>query len=303
MWSNKNNIMYGGYAALHNGKVFFANPADGFRLYMGDADMANAKRLYSSKVSNINVSDEAIWFCGEDDFYYKMDRHAPGKAFPVVKKPCYFVYAFDDALYYLGSDEKDNERLFAANVDGSNERACLSSADEPLATERGIFYTVGFDDPELYFTDRSFTNGRRLNTLATLNLTLDGDYLYFCEGDVYFGDRDMQFAYLHKMRVFDDNKSDERALYKSSCVLSHDVAHIVAGNSMVYFQDRNNGRRLNSYNTETGEFAIISKGKAYRPQALGSYVFYLEDGGHFDSGTTYRLVTNKGETIKVINRK
>jgi hypothetical protein len=293
--------MYGGYAAYLNGWVFFSNPEDNGYLYRCDKKLSNMQLVCDIKTDNIFLTKTHVWFRNADNLFCRMKIDDNSLVEIIIKRPCRYIYVNDDAIFF-GAKENYTNCLFKTNLDGSNELILSYYTDEILVTENEIFYTTDGDDPYLYKCDHDGKRNNRINDLATINITKCGDYLYFCQGDCCYGDRDYKLVNFHRMRVQRGNKNDRTPLYKSECITESDVAYINSDDKYVYFQIRGYERPLMRYDTVDKTFKCITKGSAYFPQIINNKIFYREDGLWSDSKSTFKFITRSGKLLKTLTQ-
>ncbi|MDR0284977.1 MAG: DUF5050 domain-containing protein [Propionibacteriaceae bacterium] len=291
-----NNIMYGGNAVYADGQTYMANPSDGWRLYRFDENFDNGEKLLDTPVTNISVAMECLWFRTEAGFC-RMGL-APGAVPERLLGPGRkFVYVLPDGLYF-----RQDIHLMKTDLSGKNESVLFkggswSEVDEVLVTEEGIFFTIDPPDPALRRCD--LDGGNYQDGIGrALNLTLAGDYLYFCEGDADYAEQDFQCAHLTRRRVFSHDSADDTPLHKSTIITRHDVAHVIADQGLVYFQDRDHGRRLQCYNPADGTFHEVTDSAADSPQFVGDKIF-LKNGNRWTvDQIEYRVITKSGLPIR-----
>jgi len=312
MDSCQNNIMYGGYAAYCDGYTYMAYPGDWGLLYRFGEYFNKKEKMLDDAVSNILVCKDQLWFKNnEDGCFYRRGFAQDTKPQIVLDKRCKFIYVVDDGLYYLYKD-----CVMKSDLDGGNESVLISKEivreinkdfhcseiEELLVTEEDMFFTSGYAEPVIR---RCGLNGENFETLIgpALNLTIEGDYLYYCLGDDYYADRDYQFADLARMRVHSHDTGDETPLYKSKTILGHDVANVLADDGIVYFSDRSCSRSLRSYNPVDGSFNTVVDSPVGYPQSAGDKIICKKYYPRGDLQNNSIVATKTGRVVRYLSER
>ena len=61
------NLLNGGLFCENEGKIYFANPYDGNRLYCMNNDLTSIKKLFDDRVSYINSAEKYIFYTRRND--------------------------------------------------------------------------------------------------------------------------------------------------------------------------------------------------------------------------------------------
>jgi hypothetical protein len=260
------------------------------------------RRIYSAKADYIFADEKYVWFRDPEGLYLRIKADGTASAEIVSVKPVgRFVYVAGDALYYRGTGE-NRKNAYRSVIGGDGDELILKDVGEMLVTDHDIFYCDYGKNPKLYRAALNGSNASCINGMPTVNMAASGDYLYYCQGDAYFDDRDLELAELYRMRVFQNDAADPTPLHKSECVVDNDVAYINAENGRVFFQDRNMRWALRSYNTADGSLQTLTEAPAYYPQTLNGMIFYVEDGGLMQDRNIWKFITADGALIKTLDR-
>lgn len=228
------NLYNAGLFCESNGKIFFANPSDGYTLYSCDSDGSDLEKLIDNTASFINADENYVYYIRNNpstdtDFSFlnvntnslcRINRDGSGQVLVLDTKPCMYASLIGNDIFYLHYEEDTATTLYKVRIDGTGKEQV---------------------DTNPYFT-----------------ASADGQYFY------YNGlDRN------HNIWRFDTVSYGSDLIYSGNCWMP-----VVTDSNTLYFMDCDNNYKLARLDISTGEKTILCEDRLDSYNITGNYIYF-----------------------------
>ena len=257
-------------AVQNHEQLYFANPGDGFNLYMSKPDMSERTKLINKRVFDLAVSDRWLVYSSFDDqgSLYKLDLESL-KTTKLNNRLSSGSTIVGDLVFYIS----DNW-LFQINIDGSAEKKLTEKRVNTFKYDNGWIYFISRDGGDSIQKVRP--DGTGLKVVAQIGvsrLAVNGGNIFF------IGDKEDNYK-LYKM------KNDGSSL----TLISNDSAQdILVDEGYIYYYSPENGGQLVCVGSDGKEKTILMQGSPSYNLSLGNYWIYYMN--HPQGNELFRIHT------------
>ena len=280
------NLLNGGLFCEVDNTIYFSNPKDGGVLYSMNGELKKKKRVITDNVSYLNGAGKYLFYTKRNDKkkidtdaifsfsstgLYRLKRSSKSMSL-LYRDPTQTACLYGNYVYYQHYDQKAGLQLYAAKIDGSEDKKLLEEGCAPGAGDDGIIYYTGVKNDHAIHTIS--INGGSSSVLYDGNctgLSKQGNYLYFLDMD-----NDYQLK-----RISIDGGMVE------SLVDKHVATYNVSPNEDVLYCQIDNGKENGLYqlNLSTLTLSPIVAGDFNYLHLTKNYLFYEE----FDQSKVYAM--------------
>jgi len=296
------NLLNSGLFCENEGKIYFANPYDNNKLYCMDSDLSNIKKLLDDRVSFLNSAGEYIFYTRRNDLI-KNDADAilslsttglfraktSGRnASQLYDNPTQVACLYGNNVYYQHYDDKKGLELYAAKIDGSEDKKLINEAAAPYVVYNDKIYYIGYDkDHYIHSIGINGSNPEVIYAGNCTSLTRQGQYLYFM---------DMENNY-SLCRTSLDGSSVETIINER--LATYNVSD--DGTTIYYQADNGDNSGLYKYSNNTGGTELVSLGNFNYLNLTSEYLFFEE----YDQSRlfTYNLATGETQLFQIEKTK
>ena len=266
------NLYNSGLFCAYGDTVYFANPADGNKLYSMDPNGDNLTCLSEDAVLYINVDEHYIYYTrnntDSDSFWgtisfsnyslCRMDKN--GKHVKILDADASIcALLVDNTIYYAAYDDAVGSVIYKIGIDGSDKTKITEDSVYFLATDGSLIYYAG-DKADHDIHAYNIATGTTTVYLSGYYWMpqVDGGYLY------YLSPEDDYALYRMNMR----DKSVEK-------LISERVDHYnVSGEHLVYQTSGKSNTALMLYNLEDNYLYTIAEGFYVDLNIVGNTLYY-----------------------------
>lgn len=296
------NLLNSGLFCENNGKIYFANPYDGNKLYCMNDDLSNPKKLTDDRVSYLNSAGDYIFYTRrndllESDLDAALSMSTTGlfrintsgrNIYKLYDDPTQVVCLYGNNVYYQHYDQKKGLELYSTKIDGSEESRIVAEAAAPYAVfDNKIYYTGWDNDHYIHSISINGLGSRVIYAGNCTSLTIHGDYLYFMNME-----QDYSLC-----RVPLDGSSVE------TIVNQHLATYNISedGTSIYYQVDDGTNNGLYKLDLYTYNSTLISEGNYNYLNLTSDYLFFEE----YDQSAlyTYNLATEAIQVLQIESSK
>lgn len=234
------NLYNGGLFCEHGDKIFFANTADGGKLYCMDADGTNAKK----------ISDDIASFINADDHYVYYVRNNPGS----------------DGSNSFSFLSINTDSLLRIDHDGKHELILDPDPSLYASLVGNYIYYIHYDDSKdvssLYKVKIDGSERSQVKTEPYFTCCANGQYLY------YNG-----VTSNHYIWRLDTETDSDGMLYGGNCWMP-----VVEDGTMAYFMDCDDNYKITKVNLILGEKTTLCDDRVDWFNLYGSYIYFQRSG-------------------------
>lgn len=272
------NIANWGYAALHDGKIYYANGAQWNALYVINTDGSGKMRLNEHYSMYINVVGDTVYYVNGDDGdkIYSVKTDGTG-ARALNGDYSSSVVVVNGVIYYI--NDSNGGAIYAMNLDGSGGRVVVADEVDSFAVYDGkIYYDNWNDSMRIYVANLDGSNAYALNSNVS-------DCINIVDGVIYY----INWSDNNKVYRMNLDGSDDRA------VSDDEVRSVNVHNGKVYFADEGNGGNLYSMNLDGSGKRELTDHAVTCVNVAGTRIYYI----HYDEWTLYTVSADGGESRPV----
>ncbi|MCI8327957.1 MAG: DUF5050 domain-containing protein [Lachnospiraceae bacterium] len=191
------NLYNGGLFCENGDTLYFANPADHFRLYSMPIDGGPAKKLSKDTVTFINADKNYIYYArnnkndNSDFSFLRWNNNSlcrikkNGKNFVVVEnEPSMYVSLLGNYLYYLHYDKDTATSMYRVKIDGSEKEMVEDQPYYTCSTNGSYLYYNGLkNDHHIYSLNTATGNSQTLYDGNCWMPIVDGNVAYYMDVD------------------------------------------------------------------------------------------------------------------------
>lgn len=265
--SGGNNVN-GGFAMCYRDKLFFSDSSVSNRLASLDAN--GLRILTNFAVSNINATDNWIYFCNESDEKRIYKCRTDGSELSTVSGVSASSPHVSGQWIYF-SNLNDDRKLYRVSIDGNQlEKICNDSVADINAYPETVYYKNTSDNSSIYHICTDGTDHGRIINKTCSHVNAYGMYLFYIN--------------LSDNTIY---RSSFDGIYIQS--LGRKAVCINVLEDYVYFSDSAAIYRMDFNGENCKKLADASTEKI---SVIGSTVYYIEK----ESGNLYVLYKN-GDTL------
>lgn len=276
------NLYNGGLFCEHEGKIYFANPADNSYLYRMDSDCTNPVRLNTDSIAYINVDGNHI--------YYVKNNFSPNSVGTVLRGNLFGLYRTDlkgknsvalynqltgtlalcgNYIYYQHYDGVNDTCLYKIKIDCTEDTKISSYNYNPACVYNGNVYFSNIQGDHNVLKLSNSGNGTSVFYYGNTYLpAIENNCLYYIDlGDGYNLKR-----YQLSTKTL-DLISDQRC-----------INYNVIGNKVYYVTEGENGGLYRS-NTDGSQPELVTRGNISSVHCTSQYTFFTFYGDE----TLYRV--------------
>lgn len=286
------NLNNGGMFCEYKDKIYFANPYDGYRLYVMDSDCTNAKQLNQDTVSYINVCGNYIYYVKNNFSEQEIGNIFRGQLYGVYRtnlngkraKALYselsgIISVSGNYLFYQHHDNQTALSLYKTNIDGTDNNKIYDTPYNPSSVLNG----------KIYFADATDKNQIKCMDVNTNNITVYSEanaYLVDAqENYIYYIDLDNDYSLV---RVNTSTKTVEM-VYDAKANNGKVVNYNLYGNKIFFQFEGGNNPGLYRMNIDGTQVEYIATGDLTNLSCTSQYTFFQYFN---DPGTLYRVPTS-----------
>lgn len=230
------NIYNRGLFAESNGKVYFANPYDGYKLYVMNPDQSNCKKLADGTASYLNVLNSYI-------YYY---TSTPGE---------------NSGLGYV----RNGRGLFRTSTDGKKTFSLTKAESDSLIAVGDNIYFTDYEadeanDRAIVTVHKTTTSNKGNDEIIDQHIKLGG----YNNGELYYGGINGN----HYLYAYDTINDDIRVVADINVYLP-----IVEGDK-VYYLDLDDNYKLKVYSLSDGSIQVLTEDRVDTYNLYDSVIFY-----------------------------
>lgn len=265
------NIRGEGRFCEYKGKVYFANPYDGYHLYVMDPDGSGMKKLINSGVSYINAGGDYL-------FYYLENRsggtglgymrsttgiyrsNLKGKeASCLDKHMATMMLLAGDQIYCQHYDNTDFSTLHKIPAGGSKEELELSKdiVETACIADGTIYYSGLTNDHYLHAWDTKTDTTRIIWEGNTCYPTVIGNYVYFMNIDADY-------------RLFRYNTANG----ESTALTDERLDFYNIYENVIFYQTNGRSAALMRMALDGGSKEVVAEGVYHRINATSAYTYF-----------------------------
>lgn len=287
------NLLNGGLFCESDDTIYFSNPYDEGMLYSMDNDLKNVKQLSQDNVSYLNVAGKYIFYTKrndkkkiDSDFFLALNTTG---LYRTNRKGKSIGKLYDDAtqvaclygnyVYYQHYDQQKGLLLYAAKIDGSEDKSILNEPCAPFSvSDNTIYYAGSKKDHAIHTININGSGDTILYNGNCTAVTRQGDYIYFM---------DMNDNYSLKRIPVSGGTPEELV---SDRLATYNVSE---DGSTVYCQiDNGTANGLYELDIDSKKLNLIASGDYNYLNLTTNYLFYQS----FDQSTLYILDLASGTT-------
>ena len=293
------NLLNGGLFCEVDDTIYFANPSDGGTLYSMNSDLGKMKKVISDNVSYLNAAGKYLFYTKRNDKkgidsdaifsfsstgLYRMKRSSHSIS-TLYREPTQVACLYGNYIYYQHFDQKKGLLLYAAKIDGSEDKQLLEEACAPTAVDNNTIYFTGMDsDHAIHTMNISGGNNSVIYNGNCTGLAKQGSYLYF-----------LDMADDYKLKRI----SADGGTFAETLVDEHVATYNVSPNEDVLYCQVDNGSNNGLYelNLSTLNLTPIASGNYNYLHLTKDYLFYEE----YDQSKVYvlHLASNTTEELEL----
>ncbi len=280
------NLLNGGLFCEVDDKIYFSNPKDGGVLYSMNNELKHMKRVITDNVSYLNGAGKYLFYTKRNDKkkidsdaifsfnstgLYRLKRDS-GSMSLLYDDPTQTACLYGNYVYYQHYDQKMGLQLYAAKIDGSEDKKLLEEGCAPGAVDDNLIYYTGVkNDHNIHTLSINGGSSSLLYEGNCISLSKQGNYLYFL---------DMEHDYQLK-RISIDGGMPE------TLVKEHIATYNVSPNEDVLYCQVDNGKNNGIYelNLSTLSMTPIVSGDFNYLHLTKNYLFYEE----YDQSKVYAM--------------
>lgn len=294
--NTSSNLLNGGLFCQIDDTIYFSNPYKNGMLYSMNTDLGDVKEVNSDNVSYLNGAGKYLFYTKRNDkkevdsdsfmqlsatglYRYNIKRHNLGNLY---EDPTQVACLYGNNVYYQHYDQKKGLLLYAASIDGSEDKKLKDEACAPFAIDNdSIYYTGMASDHNIHVMNISGTNDRVLYEGNCTALTKQGDYLYFL---------DMAEDYALK-RISVDGGSAETLV--SNRLATYNVSE---DGTTIYCQiDNQTDNGLYVLDVDSLSLDLIKSGNYNYLHLVSDYLFFEE----YDQSIAYAMDLTSGDIVEL----
>ena len=287
------NLLNGGLFCESDGVIYFSNPYDEGMLYSMNQDLEKVKKLSDDNVSYLNVAGKYIFYTKrndkknvDSDFFMALSTTGlyrtnlkGGSISSLYKEPTQVACLYGNNVYYQHYDQEKGLQLYAAKIDGSEDKKLLDEPCAPFAVAINTTYYAGYNGNHAIHTlNINGTGDSVLYDGNCTSVTLHGEYIYFM---------DMNDNYALK-RIPVTGGTPEALV--SDRLATYNVSE--DGNTVYCQIDNGTDNGLYSLDINSKSLQLIASGNYNYLNLTSNYLFYEE----FDQSKLYILDLASGST-------
>ncbi len=285
------NILNGGSFCEFEGKIYFANPKDGNRLYYMNSDCTGIKKINNDTATYINAGGNSVIYVKDNETYNNAvtsynNRFGicrvdlKGKNYTTYSN--YIVkslYMEGNTLYYKATDNKVSYKLYSSDIRGGNEE-CYGdfSFDANVVTKEKLYYINTAERNNIYSYDIDDATSKEILKVNAHKLIQQGNYLYYI---------DISDDYSLKRYNVSSKKTD---VIVSGKKYGKSVRYNIYKDDVAFVQCENEGETLSTLyrvDMESGAVDFVAKANITDIQCTSTYTFYVE----FETNNVYKVKT------------
>lgn len=255
------NLINGGLFCENEGKIYFANPSDGGRLYVMDSDdFNNVERLSRDIAGSINVGGDYLYYSRRTE---KRDDSSSS------------IFLFRTV------------GLYRMTTGGSRVKSLYNEVVGLMLLSGNDLLYQHYSDDKLTQCYRTTTDGKTSDLIyddIIVPAAADSEWVYFAGTD---GDHN-----IHRMRH--DGTGDE-TIFEGNC------ADVILDHGTLYFLDLSNDTGVSSISKDGSNYTQIVDGmvSTFNIGDKGEHVYYQRDNSDHN-GIYYCKVTG-GEENRILS--
>lgn len=294
--NNSGNLNNMGYFCEHDGQIFFANAADGHKLYALDPTNMSAKKIANVPVAYINAAGDYVYYYfndkGDSKFMgvsgnmrglYRVNAKKNDSPKCLERTTSAIVALLGNKLYYQHYDNNEGMSLYSIDTNGNDNHQVINKIVNPACIIGGqIFYPDMENMFYLNVLDPVSESSRAFSEERMYNPILSGNYIYYMNiNDNYclyrFNLGDASLQKLTRERI---------------------DAYNVYGENVFYQTNSDSRPRLVKMNADGSAPEIIAEGNYTDINCTSYYTFFRA----FDDELTFYMVpTASGTPVTTFN--
>lgn len=284
------NLYNSGLFCEHRDTVFFANPADSYRLYSMRKDGTDVRKISNDIVSYINADDNYLYYVRNNPIgsmkngFTNINRNSlcridhDGKHLLVLDTaPCMYAALFGNSLFYLHYEESTATCLFRVTIDGSEQQQADQNPFLTCAADGQYFYHVGLDGSVYRYDTTSLNNDFVYAGNCWMPTVLEN-------GDIFYMDCTNNY------KLAESNLSEEGTVLLTQDRLD---TYNLCGDYIYFQRSSQTDPALCRIRRDGSDYRVIAEGIYCNINATSTDVYFQEYG----SNKMYRTPMDKPDTV------
>lgn len=271
VYGNTNsNLSNYGLVSEYNGKIYFANSADGNRLYTMKEDGTAYAKICDDEVQYINVINDVVYYVNlsENSSLYSVKIDGTGRT-QISTDQCAYVNVVNTTIYYISIT--DGWKIKSCSLTGTNSKLLSSTVTAyNLNIVEGNAYYISLADGLIYRMVISSGAATAISSVQVHQMLVYEGYVFYIQAS--------------NSRVYRISASGS-ASQKGYNFTTYTCSHLAASNGLIYFSMNAKEGIIGSLEvddiyTDTDVSAIY----AACLNATDSYLYFshiYEDNGNF----------------------
>lgn len=271
--NTSSNLTNNGLFAEYNGKIYFANPADNFYLYVMNLDETDKKLLVKDSVKSINVYGSYIFYTrfeANDDISFaflnvnrfslcRVDLNGKNKKI-LDSEPSLNASLIGNYLYYIHYDDKNASTLYKVKIDGKEKQELNKNPYSFSGVKDNLIY---YNELEKNHNIMAYDTGNQ--TSKTIlegncsNIICHGNYIYYMNNETSYA-------------IYRYNLNDG----KTEMIVNHRCDFFAVNDDYIFYQTPGNKPALYRHSLKDGTEELIKEGAFCDLNLTSNFLYFRQ---------------------------